>query len=151
MSNKAIKRLSIKDRIILEELMDNEMGEIAPISQPENFEDEFENYRTQSMLQSITFVELAIINSYLHKAYLSNKEDQIKVLSYGTVDSIGRISFSGEFDMTNSFWFVCKFPEDDNEYIIQTKIFVDRNELITQLNVTMKKGLMLSDIENYRC
>mgnify|MGYP003419458155 CR=1 FL=1 len=147
MSNKAIKRLSIKDRIILEELMDNEMGEIAPISQPENFEDEFENYRSQSMLQSITFVELAIINSYLHKAYLSNKEDQIKVLSYGTVDSIGRISFSGEFDMTNSFWFVCKFPEDDNEYIIQTKIFVDRNELITQLNVTMKKGLMLSDIE----
>lgn len=147
MSNKSRKTLSIKDRIILEELMDNEMAEMAPISQPENFEDEFENYRSQSMLQSITFVELAIINSYLHKAYLSNKEDQIKVLSYGTVDSIGRISFSGEFDMTNSFWFVCKFPEDDNEYIIQTKIFVDRNELITQLNVTMKKGLMLSDIE----
>lgn len=148
MSNKAIKRLSIKDRIIYEKPSYwNEIDEIAPISQPENFEDEFENYRSQSMLQSITFVELAIINSYLHKAYLSNKEDQIKVLSYGTVDSIGRISFSGEFDMTNSFWFVCKFPEDDNEYIIQTKIFVDRNELITQLNVTMKKGLMLSDIE----
>jgi hypothetical protein len=43
---------------------------------------------------------------------------------------------------------MCKFDNDENDYIFQTKIYQDnRQELITQLNITIKKGMSVSDLD----
>ena len=58
------------------------------------------------------------------------------------------MSFGGAFDATESWWFMCKFDNDENDYIFQTKIYQDnRQELITQLNITIKKGMSVSDLD----
>ena len=102
----------------------------------------FDNdYLSNSHTEDISFVELAILNDYLHDSYLGNHKD-ISVKSYGEVDTIGRISFGGPYEITGSFWFSCRFKGYDNDLILQTKSFLDnRGELVNQLQVTVKKGI----------
>lgn len=102
---------------------------------------EQETYTSNSLSQEISFIEFAILNSYLYGCFTGKNKD-ITVSSYGQVDSIGRFSFGGVFDITNSFWFMGKVKDDDNDFSFQTKMFVDnRNELITQLHISVKKGI----------
>jgi hypothetical protein len=115
-----------------------------PMPKFENFDDEDENeeeYLSNSTTEEISFIELAIINSYLHDCF-RGKHENTTVSSYGEVDNIGRITHGGTFDNTKSFWWNVKFPEDDNEYIFQTVLYIDgRGELNTQIQISSKKGL----------
>lgn len=110
-------------------------------------EDLEEDYMAQSHTEEVTFIELAIINDYLYDCY-RGKHKEITVNSYGVVDSVGRISYGGSFDITGQFWFNSKMKGDDNDFIFQTKTFIDsRNELINQLRFTVRKGINNSKFE----
>ena len=110
----------------------------------ESFDDE---YLVNSNSSDATFVELAIINSYLYNCFKS-KNTEIQVTSVGQVDQIGRVTYGGAFDITSSFWFQVKFENDENEYIVQTKSYVDsRGELIIQLHITAKNGISYEKFE----
>lgn len=112
---------------------------------------EDEEYNANSHTTEISFIEFAIINSYLHNTY-KGKHNDITVMSFGQTDSVGKLIYGGAFDVTAAFWFQLKFEGDDNEYIIQTKMYLDsRNELIIQFHITTKKGVSYSkfdEIEN---
>lgn len=112
---------------------------------------EDEEYNSNSHTTEISFIEFAIINTYLHNTY-KGKYSDINVMSFGQTDSVGRVIYGGAFDVTAAFWFQLKFEGDDNEYIIQTKMFLDnRNELIIQFHISTKKGVNYSkfdEIEN---
>ena len=111
-------------------------------------DDEDIDYLSNSTSEEISFIELAIINGYLHDVY-RGKHTGVEVSSYGKTDNIGRVLYGGTFDITGSFWFTTKFAEDDNEYILQTTMYVDnRGELITQLNITVKKGITNTAFED---
>ncbi len=97
--------------------------------------DEPDEYKTNGESFVITFIELAIINEYLHNVYCKPSE-KIIVTNYGSIDSIGRISFGGTFNITDAWWFQVKFADDDNEYIFQTKMYMDnRKDIITELQI----------------
>ena len=101
----------------------------------------YDDYVVNSYSDDLTFVEFAIINSFLYESYRT-KSSVISVMNYGTSDNIGRLCYNGSFDVTSGFWFSAKLNDDDNDYIIQTLIFLDnRGELVTQLSVTAKNGL----------
>jgi len=103
-----------------------------------------EDYVSQSHTEDITFIELAMINSYMHSVYRTKSKD-IKVNAYGSTDNIGRVNYGGLFDATGSFWFLTNIKGERNDFIIQTKGYVDtRGELVTQLNISVKKGLIQS-------
>jgi hypothetical protein len=112
---------------------------------------EDEEYNSNSHTTEISFIEFAIINTYLHNTY-KGKYSDINVMSFGQTDAVGRVIYGGAFDVTAAFWFQIKFEGDDNEYIIQTKMFLDsRNELIIQFHISTKKGVNYSkfdEIEN---
>ena len=111
-------------------------------------DEEPDDYPTQHSTDEISFIEFAIINAYLYDSYKGKQKDII-VNSYGWVDSIGRLNYGGGFELTGSYWFSAKIEGDDNEYIIQTKAYTDnRNELITQLHVTSKKGVLYKNFED---
>jgi hypothetical protein len=100
-----------------------------------------DDYVSQSHTEEISFIELGIINSFFYDSY-RGKYNIIDVVSLGKTDSIGRVSYGGSFDIADGFWFMGKINGDDNEYIFQTKIFVDtRNELVTQLHISVKNGI----------
>jgi len=105
---------------------------------------DFENYTTNEFTDEISFVELVIINSYFHELFVKKTSKDILFKMYGETDTIGRITIGGSFNNIDSFWFNCSFSEenDDNDWIIQTKMFTDgRGDLITQLHITSKKSL----------
>jgi hypothetical protein len=105
---------------------------------------EYNMYATNSQTQEISFIEFAIINSYLHSCFnkKKDKDSPITVNNYGQTDSISRINFGGAFDNTHSYWFMCNIKNHKNTYIIQTKMFTDnRNELVVQLHISVKKGI----------
>jgi hypothetical protein len=105
-------------------------------------DDDDEEYTTNSYSDEVSFIEFAIVNAFLHDCF-KGKQKQVNVSAYGVTDSIGRITFGGGFDITSSYWFLCKLDDDDNEYIFQTKMFIDgRNELVNQINITCKKGIV---------
>jgi len=109
--------------------------------------EEDEDYVSQSHTEDISFIELAIINDYLHDCY-RKKHKEVIVHTYGQVDSIGQLSYGGTYDITSQFWFTSKMKGEDNDFIFQTKTFVDnRNELVTRLHITVKKGLATSKFE----
>ena len=111
--------------------------------EPENEEE----YNSNSHTTEISFIEFAIINSYLHNTY-KGKYNDVTVMSFGQTDAVGRVIYGGAFDVAAAFWFQLKFEGDDNEYIIQTKMFVDnRNELTIQFHITTKKGVNYSKFE----
>jgi hypothetical protein len=110
-------------------------------SSEEEEDDDDEPYVTNSYSDEVTFIEFAIINSYLYSAF-KGKQKGVKVDAYGTSDNIGRIDFGGDFEITGSYWFSSNLENDDNDYIFQTKMFVDgRNELVNQFHLTSKKGI----------
>lgn len=101
----------------------------------------FNDYGTNSYTTEISFVEFAIINSFFHKSF-TNKNDLVSVKTYGFTDQLGRINYGGDFEVTSSYWFNCVFPESENEYLLQTKMFVDsRGELNIQLHISSKDRL----------
>lgn len=111
-------------------------------------DDDDDDYMENIYGSSISFVELAIINSYLYDNFRTKKDNDITVSSYGTVDNIGRLEFGGVFENTKSFWFKCTVKEDENDYFIQTKIYVDsRGELICEMNITSFKSKKYSDFK----
>jgi hypothetical protein len=114
-----------------------------------NIEDEEDEFLSNNTVEEITFVEMAIINSYLHDAY-RGKQKGIIVDSYGEVDNIGRISYGGTFSNTGVYWFNVRFEDDENEYKCQTCMYIDnRGDLITQLNITAKNGLKSVEFEEF--
>jgi len=119
----------------------------SPEIDDEEYEDEENEYFSNTRTTNISFVELAIINSYLYSCF-KFKNNDIEVTSLGQVDQIGRILYGGAFESTSSFWFQARFNDDDNDYFIQTKSFLDsRNELIIELHITVKKGVAYSKLE----
>jgi hypothetical protein len=112
-----------------------------------NKEDGDDDYNAQSNTIEITFVEFAIINMYLHNCFRC-KYDEVSVSSYGQIDGSGRLCFGGVFENAGSYWFNSKFKDNDNDFIFQTKMFVDsRNELQIQLHTSAKKAITFSDFD----
>jgi len=130
-----------------EDLMDS-ISAIRHLTSVSGNEDDFiDDYMTQEYTEHIGFIEFAIINGYLYDCYRGKQKDII-VSNYGGVDGIGRVNYGGIFDITSDFWFSCIFEGDENEYIIQTKIYVDnRNELVTQVHLASNKGMVISNFE----
>jgi hypothetical protein len=111
-------------------------------------EEEFEDYTSNEYTDEVSFVEFAIVNSFLHDVYLKKNNKDITVKMYGDTDNIGRITIGGSFNNIDSFWFNCNFTNDDNEWFIQTKMFTDgRGDLINQIHITSKKGLKYKEFE----
>ena len=146
-----VKRFSTRHITISDEDFEELIGEETQPSEMSNsefqgpqtdeFDDDDEEYLTNSYTEEISFIEFAIINSYLHDAF-KGKQSELSVKSYGSTDNIGRIDFGGGFEVTGSYWFGSKLEGDDNDYIFQTKMFLDgRNELVNQLHLTAKKGI----------
>jgi len=108
-------------------------------------DDDDEPYLTNSYTEEVSFIEFAIINAYLHSV-MKGKQSGMVVNGYGTSDNIGRVEFGGNFEVTGSYWFICKLEDDENDYIFQTKMFLDgRNELNNQFHLTSKKGIDHND------
>ena len=117
-----------------------------PVSEKEK-EDEDDDYLAQTLRQEITFVELAILNSYFHKSY-KGKEKDVIIDSYGEATNAGFLEYGGPFEITGSYWFHGKVNGEDNDYIFQTKMFTDqRNELCIHFNITVKNGTRVSDFQ----
>lgn len=130
------------------ELTEEDRELINQIAEEIDLEDDDE-YMAQSLSKSITFIEFAFLNAYLHKSF-RGKTNAVKITSYGQIDSIGRLNYGGSFDITNSFWFAGTIEGVDNEFIFQTKMYTDsRNELIIQLHTTVKKGIINTKFEDY--
>ena len=126
----------------ISEMIDEPIGEV-------NYEDD-DDYNAQSNTSEITFVEFAIINMYLHNCF-KGKHDEVNVSSYGQVDGSGRLSFGGVFENSGSYWFNSKFKDDDNDFVFQTKMFVDnRNELQIQFHTSVKKAVAYSEFEKFQ-
>lgn len=112
----------------------------------DNYDDDLSQ---NDYLEEVTFIEYALINNYLYDC-LRGKQKQLKVKSYGTIDTIGRISFNGGFQMTGSFWFICEKENDNNDYFIQTKIFLDgRGDLINQIIISCKNGVSFENLTSF--
>jgi len=111
---------------------------------PSNY-GEFNGNDNKSSTFSITFVELAILNSFF-MSLSTKKMDEISLVNYGTVDNIGRINFGGDFTPNGSFWYICKL-KNGMDVIFQTKIYSDRNELITQLHISVNSFIDFKEME----
>ena len=134
--------------IELIDLSPSEFNDIMKGVTSGEIDDEQDDYPTQHATDEISFIEFAIINAYLYDSYKGKQKD-IVVNSYGWVDGIGRLNYGGGFEITGSYWFSANIEGDDNEYIIQTKSYLDnRNELITQLHITSKKGILYKNFED---
>jgi len=140
-SNFGIKRIDFGD-LDGEEIYIGEDDEVnVGFTGTEEDDDEEEDYMVNSYTEEISFIEFAIINSYLHDAF-KGKQKELNVRAYGTSDNIGRIDFGGGFEVTGSYWFSTTIENDENDYIFQTKMFLDgRNELVNQFHLTAKKGI----------
>ncbi len=153
MAKKVIKTLDdivneMKDKINNPKRVTEYQEFTLPMSFDEEEDDEDdEEYLGNAHTEEISFIEFAIINAYLHECFREKQTDVI-VSSYGRVDNIGRLCYGGAFDITQPWWFNSKFKEDENEYFFQTSVYVDnRGGLITQLCITAKNGVKISDFE----
>jgi SpoVK/Ycf46/Vps4 family AAA+-type ATPase len=103
---------------------------------------ELEEFQTDRYTDDISIIELAVINSFLYDTYRKKVKTDITLDSYGQTDSIGRIDFNGPFDNTESFWFKGSIKDVENDFIFQTKIYVDgRGELVMQLHISCKQSM----------
>lgn len=115
---------------------------------PDEFDDS-EEYDAQSLSRNISFIEFAFLNAYLYKSFRGKTKDVV-ITSYGQVDSLGRVNYGGPFEITSSFWFAGRMEGVDNDFIFQTKMYVDsRNELVIQLNTSVKKSILNTKFEEY--
>jgi hypothetical protein len=127
--------------------IDIEIDDFGIIVQETEIEEEDEDYLSNSLTDDITFIEFAIVNAFLHSSY-KNKQKNIEITSYGNVDNVGRVSFGGIYEVTGSYWYAAKLINDEDEYIIQTRMFQDnRNDVCTQLTISSKKGKTHSNFE----
>jgi len=102
---------------------------------------DIDEYTAQSATEDISFIEFAIINSYFQSCSKGDS-DIITILGRGQVDNSNRINFGGSFNITSPYWFSFKIKGDDNEYILQTLMYItDRAELITKAHISAKKGI----------
>jgi hypothetical protein len=105
-----------------------------------------EPFLTNVYTTEVSFIELAIINAYLYSVYVG-KQDGIIVKNYGTTDSLGFIDFSGIFNPIESYWFSSKFIDNDIEFFIQTKIYVDNRDVLNcQLHLTSKTNFEYNEL-----
>ncbi len=105
-------------------------------------------YDSRSCTFPISFIEFAIINKYLYSMYRKSVPP-ISVTSYGYTDDVGRINHGGSFNANDGWWFGGKFDNDDNDYIISTKIFLDNTkELITEIHISVKEGVTADALGN---
>lgn len=110
--------------------------------------DDEDYFITQSHSEEISFVEFAVINGFLANAY-RGKHPELVLTGYGSIDQIGFMVFGGGLDVTGSYWFTGKLEGDLNEYIIQTKMFINNNNrLVTQLHISSKKGMLGTKFED---
>ena len=110
--------------------------------------DEEDDYETNSLTEEISFIEFAIINAYLYAAS-KGKHKEIVIESSGIVTNDGKICYGATGDFTQPAWFNGHFGDEDKDLpcVFQTRLFVDsRNELITQLNFSCKKGISYARI-----
>lgn len=146
-------RVEIGDNITKAELKSiaNKIGlpmdDIMPSWDDDDDDDEEDDYVGQSFTAVISFIEFAILNGYLHDCFRGKQKD-ILIDSYGMTDGIGRVTFGGSYEATDAFWYRGKLEGDENEYIFQTRVYVDsRGELIHQFHLTAKKGMIGSKFE----
>src|ERR1035437_2677454 len=147
LAEKVLKRAKDSEELPPELLLGSTIEEeIDEAYMSDDEDDEDEDYVSESHTEDISFIELAILNDYLHDAY-RGKHKNVVVSSQGQVDSVGRISFGGSFVITGSFWFTTKIAGSDDEFIFQTKTYLERNELVNQLHITSKIGMPVSKFE----
>ena len=154
---KAIKEMSNRRTIInLDDLdeMPNDYVEpnqnigLPMVDEIEKELDDDEDYPTNGDSFAITFIEFAIFNEYFYGVY-RKKSDVLTINSYGCTDNVGRVSFGSPFNVTNSWWFNGNLVGDDNEYIFQTKMFLDgRQTIITELHISPKNGMSTSKLND---
>jgi hypothetical protein len=126
------------EQVLLQIISDMEQEDLEMANEAQPIE---EDYTTNSDCFSITFIEFAIINEYFYETFRKSSKDLI-VSNYGVTDTVGRISFGGPFSISNPWWFQAKFPNDKNEYIFQTKMYMDnRRDIITELHIAVKDGV----------
>lgn len=141
----AEKKQDIKNRILKGIIHGNIVNlgpelDINPTLDLSEDEDE-EEYLVNSYTEEVSFIEFAIINGFLHEAF-KKRNKEIHVKGYGTTDNIGRLEFGGGFEVTGSYWFNVTLEKDENDFIFQTKMFLDgRGDLNTQFHITAKKGI----------
>lgn len=117
------------------------------VPNPPNINWDEDDYKSNSETFDISFVEFAIINGYLHSVY-RKANPPLTITHFGDSDGVGRVSFGAAFDVSKSFWFMGHFDNDNNTYIFHTNIFKDgHGALITQLHVSVKKGVKHVEIE----
>ena len=96
---------------------------------------------SQLRSQEITFIELAMLNSYFYSSY-KGKDKEVAITAYGGIDVTNRINFGGLFDIGGSFWFIGKVEGYDNDFLFQTRLFFDvRGELNIHFSISSKNGL----------
>ena len=96
---------------------------------------------SQLRSQEITFIELAMLNSYFYSSY-KGKDKEVAITAYGQIDGTNRINFGGLFDIGGSFWFIGKVEGYDNDFLFQTRLFLDvRNELNIHFSISAKNGV----------
>jgi hypothetical protein len=137
----------IKTISISSEELNDIMGEEHPYDFPSDFGEDEDNdigeYGSNGYTIEISFVEFAIINGFLFDQYKRKDETYVTVSSYCNVDQLGRVNFGGEFEITGSYVFNCKLPDNNNDYIVQTKMFLDqRGDLCIQLHLSSKERLV---------
>lgn len=121
---------------------------IIPVSDLETIEGEddveyADDYNVLSHTEQISFVELAVINSFFYQSFINKANGSIvSVKSYGHADSSGRINFGGAFNNADAYWFMFTFnDEPEFVYIVQTKVYVNtQNEYVVNLHVTSKQS-----------
>ena len=119
-----------------------------PIQESDYEEDDDLDYSTNSDCFSITFIEFAILNEYLYDTF-RKPTNELKITSYGSTDSVGRISYGGSFSISNAWWFQGTFSDDESEYIFQTKMYMDnRRDIITEIQITSKNGMSTDKIND---
>lgn len=138
-----------KKKIDLKEFLEN-LDDYPPLDGLENLStkaaeetevDELEDYKTNSHTEVISFLEFAIINQYLHASF-RKPTAPVKVINYGHTDNMGKLFYGGSFEATQGWWFQTVFDNDDNEYIFDTKIFMDSSKtLVTELHVTSRASV----------
>jgi hypothetical protein len=142
LKNETLKKLNLDD---LEKQLEETIKNMSEEFTQKEDEAEDDDYLSNAYTKEISFIEMAIINSYLYNCY-NKSSSEIKVNAYGQVDSLGKISYGSAFDAASNFWFQIKLVDDNNDYFAQTKMYQDSSgELIIMLNISAKKGIKISD------
>jgi hypothetical protein len=148
LNQSALRNILANTKMINLEGLDNLTNEDNPdrfgsfgIGEGRDDDDDEEVYKTNNYTEEVSFIEFAILNGYLMDSYRGNQKD-ITINKYGGTDNIGRLEFGGVFQLTGAYWFMGQVPDIDNEFIFQTKMFVDsRGDLNAQFHLSTKTDI----------